>query len=176
MQSIGIDLGAAQSDVAMIATQGSKIVRHKLKTKELGMWLRRQEPSRVVMESCTQSRAVAQLAMQANHEAIVIPAHIVRSFGVARRGIKTDKKDAEALAHAGLRNQDLPSVYIRPAKEEERKELVSARALLIENRTRIVLHLKSSLRGRLIHITGRATPSTFTQVIRKAFISDERGP
>jgi transposase len=121
MQSIGIDLGAAQSDVAMIATQGSKIVRHKLKTKELGAWLRRQEPSRVVMESCTQSRAVAQLAMQAHHEAIVIPAHIVRNFGVAQRGIRTDKKDAEALAHAGLRNQDLSSVYIRPAKEEERK-------------------------------------------------------
>jgi transposase len=105
----------------------------------------------------------------------VIPAHIVRSFGVGRRGIKTDKKDAEVLAQAGIRNQDLPSVYIRPAKEEARRELVSARALLIANRTRIALHLKSSLRGRLIHVAGRATPKTFTEVIRKAFISDELG-
>ncbi len=175
MQSIGIDLGAAQSHVAIWGAEGSKIGAATVKTKELGTWLQNQAPSRVVMEACTQSRAVAQLAMAAQHTAIVMPAHLVRGYGIGQRGIKTDKKDAEVLAQAGFRNPDLPSVYMRPAVAEARRELVSARSLLIANRSRLALHLKAALRSRLIHLAGRATPKTFTTAIRKALLSDARG-
>jgi transposase len=79
------------------------------------------------------------------------------------------------LSLAGQRSQELPSVYLRPAEAEARRELISTRALLVENRTRLALNLKSALRGRLIHIKGRANPALFTAVIRKAFTDDVLG-
>jgi transposase len=175
MESIGIDLGAAQSHVCVYGEAGTKELLTSIKTKEIGNWLRRRAPSRVVMESCTQSRAVAMLAGEAKHEVVVIPAHYVRSLGVGRRGIKTDKKDAEVLAQVGYRNVDLPTVHIRESIAEERRELITARELLIKNRSAIALHLKSTLRSRLSHVKGRANPQNFTTVIRKQFLDDERG-
>jgi transposase len=175
MESIGIDLGAAQSHVSVCDDNGVRVTHQTVKTAGLGQWLKGRPPSRVVMESCTQSRAVAALAKAAQHTVVVVPAHYMPSLGVGRRGIKTDKKDAEVLAHVGHRNQDLPSVYQRGDIAEAWRELMSARDLLIENRTRLALHLKSTLRGRLIHVVARANPANFTTKIRDYLLADPSG-
>lgn len=174
MQSIGIDLGATQSHVFICSDDGSGLAQ-TVRTPELGRWLKKQPISRVVMESCTQSRAVALLAKQAQHDTVIVPAHFVRSLGVGRRGIKTDKKDAEVLALAGHRSPDLPSVHLRTETAEARRELVSARALLIAHRTAVVLHLKSVMRGRLTQLKGRLNPAQFVAQMREALMQDPRG-
>ncbi len=174
MQSIGIDLGATQSHVFICGDDGTGLAQ-TVRTPELGRWLKKQPISRVVMESCTQSRAVALLAKQAQHDTVIVPAHFVRSLGVGRRGIKTDKKDAEVLALAGQRSPDLPSVYLRTETAEARRELVSARALLIAHRTAVVLHLKCVMRGRLMRLKGRFNPAHFAALMREALVQDPRG-
>ena len=174
MQSIGIDLGAKQSHL-VLANDQAPMQTLSLPTATLGAWLRTQPRSRVVMETCTQSRAVARAALAAQHETLVVPSTVVRALGVGRRGIKTDKRDAEVLATAGLRNPDLPSVYLRRPDTEAKRALLSARQALIEGRTRLVLHLKSTLRGRLVVL--RATPSaaSFATSVRDALLATAEG-
>ncbi len=59
MDHIGIDLGAKHSNIVIMSTEGQRTFQGKVKTNELPQWLKKREKSRVVMESCTQSPAIA---------------------------------------------------------------------------------------------------------------------
>lgn len=166
MEHIGIDLGASHSHVAILSDSGEVKKRRKMVTPELPQWLKDQPPSRVVMEACTQSPAIARASLDAGHETRVVPGNVVRALGVGARGIKTDDRDAEILARASVRNEDLPSVHLRSDKSCSRRTLLAARATLLEARKSITLSVKSWLRGRLIHLKGRAHPSTFCDAVR----------
>jgi transposase len=174
MDHIGIDLGAANSHVVVLAASGKKTKR-KLKTGDLPRWLMQQPPSNVVMEACTQSPAIARAAIAAKHNTKVVPAHLVRLLGVGARGIKTDDRDAEAVANASLQNSQLPTVHLRSEKSCARRELISARALLIKSRRTIATNVKSWLRGRLMTLRGRATSKVFCDAVRTVALEHPDG-
>jgi transposase len=173
VEHIGIDLGARHSHVVVLT--GKLEQRRKVVTSELPRWLLKRSPSRVVMEACTQSPAIARAAKAAGHETIVVPGNVVRALGVGARGIKTDDRDAEVLARASVRNQDLPSVHLRSALSCSRRTLLAARATLVEGRKAITLSVKSWLRGQLIHLKGRAHPSTFCETVRRMALEHPDG-
>jgi transposase len=151
------------------------MTRRKVPTTELPGWLLRQPASRVVMEACTQSPAVAAAAIAAGHSTKVVPGQLVRALGVGARGIKTDDRDAEALARASLHNEHLPSVHLRSERSRSRRELLSARATLLNARKSISLSIKSWLRGRLVVIRGRASSKSFATVVRRAALEHPDG-
>ncbi len=138
-------------------------------------WLKKVEPSRVVMEACTQSAAVARLAQLHHHEAVVIPGTQVRALGVGARGIKTDERDAEVLARASLRNESLPSVHQRSEQATHQRELIATRCRLVKMRAQTSLSVKSYLRGRLIMLKGRASSQTFCDAVRAVLQKREEG-
>lgn len=175
MEHVGIDLGAKHSHVVVISEAGEVVARGKRKTAELPRWLARQELRCVVMEACTQSPAVAKAAVAAGHQTRVIPGVVVRALGVGARGIKTDWRDAEMLARASLRNEELPSVHSRSEESQSRRELLSARATLVEARKRIALSVKSWLRGRLLTLKGRANAPAFAAAVREIALEHEDG-
>ena len=166
MDHIGIDLGATNSHVVVLSPAGSTKAKRKLKTADLPQWLKIQAPSHVVMEACTQSPAIARAALAAKHTTKVVPAHLVRLLGVGARGIKTDDRDAEAVAKDSLHNSDLPSVHLRSEFSAQRRELLASRAILIKSRRSIATSVKSWLRGRLISLRGRASSKKFCDVVR----------
>lgn len=173
MEHIGIDLGASQSHVVVL--YGEQLVRSRVATPELPGWLCRRPPGRVVMEACTQSQAIARAAIAAGHQTFVVPGHLVRALGVGARGIKTDDRDAEALARASLYNPQLPSVHLRSEPSRSRSELLSARATLVEARKSISNLLKSWLRGRLIRLKGVAINKSFVDAVRKIALEHAEG-
>jgi transposase len=175
MEHIGIDLGSKKSHIAVKNTQSEKGFQTEVPTAELGTWLKMRAPGRVVMESCTQSIAVSRMALTAGHETIVIPGHAVRALGVGRRGIKTDTRDAEVLANASVRNPDLPTVHLRSITQQEMLERMSARSLLVENRTKIINHLKGYLRSRLITVRATSTAKSFPDAIREVLLQSPEG-
>jgi len=128
-----------------------------------------------VMEACTQSPAVARAANAAGHDTKVVPGQLVRLLGVGARGIKTDERDAEALARASLRNEQLPSVHLRSELSCSRRELLAARATLLEARKSIALSVKSWLRGRLIVLRGRASSKHFAAAVRLVALKHQDG-
>lgn len=167
MEHVGIDLGKNHSHVVVV-TQHGEIVRERVVTHSLPGWLKSRSRSRVVMEACTQSHAVATAALASGHEAIVVPTAVVRALGVGARGIKTDERDAEALANASLRNLMLPSSHLRSRESKERLGIVSARDILLRGRRDTSLHIKSWLRGNLISVKGRANVPEFVASVRRA--------
>lgn len=167
MEHIGIDLGAAYSHVVILSDNGDKLQRKRVKTGDLPAWLKLCAPSRVVMEACTQSPAVARAASACKHEVRVVPGNCVRALGVGARGIKTDDRDAEVLARASVRICELPSVHLRSEASRRRREVLAARHKLLDARKAIVLSVKSWLRGHLTHLKGRFSPKTFSKTVRQ---------
>lgn len=174
MEHVGIDLGARRSHVVTIDSQG-KCTRTEVKTSMLVGWLRARPASRVVMEACTQSPAIGAGARAAGHEVVIVPGAVVRSLGVGARGIKTDYRDAEALARASVRNDELPSVHLRSPEARARREQMTTRALLVKQRKQTALSIKSWLRGRLIVLEGRASSSAFPEAVRRAALAHSDG-
>lgn len=175
MEHVGIDLGATHSHLVIVSSEGGAPRRLRLATSQLPDWLQSHSPSRVVMEACTQSPAVARASVAAKHETWVIPGNVVRALGVGARGIKTDDRDAEVLAQASLRNVELPGVHLRSERSESRRELLNARSLLLEMRKSASLSIKSWLRGRLIHLKGRASSKHFCEAVRAAALAGPDG-
>jgi transposase len=96
-------------------------------------------------------------------------------LGVGARGIKTDDRDAEVLAHACFRNEQLPSVHLRSERSCSRRELLASRHTLLDARKNVVLSVKSWLRGRLVVLTGRANPATFCDAVRRVALEHPEG-
>lgn len=167
MDHVGIDLGAMKSHVVRLDSKGEVVERWSLKTTELESWMRRLERSRVVMEACTQSAAIARQASKVGHEAIIVSGTLVRALGVGARGIKTDDRDAEVLARASLRNESLPSVHIRSEQATAQRGLIQARCHLVRMRRQSSTAIKSHLRGRLLQVRGRADGIAFASKVRE---------
>jgi transposase len=127
------------------------------------------------MEACTQSPAIARAALEAEHQVFVIPGTLVRALGVGARGIKTDERDAETLARASLRNEDLPTVHLRSEPSRSHRELLMARATLRDARKAVANSVKTWLRGRLIRIRGRASSLAFCDAVRKVALESSDG-
>ena len=168
VEHIGIDLGAKVCHVVIVGAEGADILCRAVATRHLRAFLSKREPSLVVMETCTQSRAAARIALEVGHRVRVVPTQLVRALGVGARGIKTDARDARVLAHASQRMVDgLPGVHLRGDESVRTKELLAARRLLVSARSKLALSCKSWLRGRLLVIRGRATSSHFSQAFRR---------
>lgn len=175
MEHVGIDLGARHSHIVVVSEAGEVMGRSRVETSSLPRWLKKRSHSRVVMEACTQSPAIARASLAAGHETKVVPGMMVRALGVGARGIKTDDRDAEVLARASHRIAELPSVHLRSDLSRKRRELTSARASLLEARKAIALNVRSWLRGRLVLIRGRADTPSFAVAVRRAAREHEEG-
>jgi transposase len=175
MDHIGIDLGAKHSHVVVMTAAAQVALRTRVETRTLPTWLERREPGRVVMEACTQSPVIARASLSAGHQTVVVPGSLVRALGVGARGIKTDDRDAEVLARASVRNEELPSVHLRGEVSRNRREIISARAVLVKTRRSIALSIKSWLRGRLITLRGKANTVAFCDAVRRVALADAEG-
>ena len=175
MEHIGIDLGATHSHLVIASNTGELLARKKIRTSTLPAWLKSRAPSYVVMEACTQSPVIASIALDAQHEVRVIPGQLVRALGVGARGIKTDDRDAEVLAKASVRNEELPCVHLRSLESRTQRELLAARGLLLKARCSIILNVKSWLRGRLVLLRGRGNSRAFVDAVREAALKHPDG-
>lgn len=152
MQHIAIDLGGRESQIC-VRDQTTRIIDEKKHTtKKLGEYLARQERSRVIVETSAEAFAVADLAIKAGHEVRVVPATLARTLGVGARGIKTDRRDAQALSEVSCK-VDLRSVHVPSEQARLWRSICNARDTLVSARTQMVNTVKSQLRSRLV-LTG----------------------
>jgi transposase len=126
------------------------------------------------LEACTQSAVIARAAEAAGHQVRILAGSLVRTIGVGRRGIKTDERDALVLAEASHRIPELPNVHRRSRHSVERHQLQAARHLLVESRKRIVVSIKSFLRGRLQLLGGRPSKK-FPEAARALALAHSEG-
>ena len=66
MQHVAIDLGGKESQVCVRAADGQILHESKIATLRLPQFLRRQAPSRVILESCAEAFRIATLRRNAS--------------------------------------------------------------------------------------------------------------
>ena len=173
MEHIGIDLGSKESQVCVRNGVGEIVEEKRCRTDQLGRYLGKRAPGRVVLETCTEAFRIAGGARQQGHDVRVVAATLVRSLGVGQRGLKNDRRDARALSEASCR-MELPSVHIPSVVSQEVKAICVSREALIKTRTQLVSRVRSYVRSRL-GAPLRATPESLPGKIKRALLADAEG-
>jgi len=106
MDHLALDLGGRESQLCLRAPDGTILEERRLATKSVGKLFER-PAARIIMETCTEAFAIADLAVAKGHEVRVVPAGLARKLGVGARGLKNDQRDARALSEVSTRI-DLP--------------------------------------------------------------------
>lgn len=138
MDDVGMDLGKKESQIAII-TEAGELVEKRIRTEpeRLRQYFKERPPSRILIEASTISEWVARLLEELGHEVVVADPNYAPMYAQRSRRVKTDKRDALALAEARRLG-----VY-RPAhrtSEEQRhvRGLLTVRDSLVRSRARLV--------------------------------------
>jgi transposase len=159
VQHLAIDLGGRESQIC-VRDSTTKIVDEKrVPTRRLSDYLAKQAKSRVILETSAEAFAVADAALAAGHEVRVVPATLARTLGVGAHGIKTDRRDAQALSAVSCK-VDLLSVHVPSRQAREWRAQLSSRDALVTARTKLANTLTSQLRGRLVQLGRRLSGAT----------------
>jgi transposase len=167
VEHFAIDLGGRESQVCVRKGDGAVVREERVRNGDLATLLERPK-SRVVMETCAEAFAVADLAMSLGHEVRVVPASLVRSLGVGARRTKTDRRDAQVLSEVSTRI-DLPSVHVPSQWSREAKSLCGMRDALVQARTQLVNTVRGYLRRRLSRFRG-GTVETLPKRVRQRYL------
>jgi len=173
MEHIGLDLGGRESQVCVRNATGEIVEEARVPTRALGTYLRNRPPSRVVLETCAESFAIADAAEQAGHTVNVVPSTLVRSLGVGARGIKTDVRDARLQSELSCRMKELPRVHVPSQSARELKTALNMREALVTARTQLTNTVRGYLRGKLTQV--RCTPETMPMRVRAALLAQPTG-
>ncbi len=171
MDHVAIDLGGRKSQLCHRDATGQIVEERAVPTRQLDKLLGKLPPCRVIVETSAEAFQVADWALGHGHEVRVVPATLVRSLGVGRRGIKTDVQDARVLSEVSCRI-DLPSVHVPSELSRELKSVCTARENLVGCRTRLVNGIRSWLRTQVRSV--RATPATLARRVRELMQAEER--
>jgi transposase len=120
---------------------------------------------RVVLEAGTHSPWVSRMLEQLGHEAVV--AHPSAVYGPRRRKKRIDRMDAEFLARQGRADvQLLHPIQHRRLQAQEHRAVIRARDPLIRSRTRLINHVRGSVKARGNRI-GRCSAESFPRNARR---------
>jgi transposase len=164
---IGIDLGDTNSAwCARRRSDQQVMVEAVVKTSVTGMHeafgqLPRQ---RIVMETGTHSRWVAQLLELCGHEVIVANARKLKL--IAENNQKSDKVDARLLSQMGCLNVEwLHPVYRRSQQTHSDLTVLRAREALVEMRTGLVNCIRGTVKSFGCRLK-TCTPENFVEVVK----------
>ena len=164
MEHVAIDLGSKQSHFCIRAADGTIRKEGRIETAKLKEWLPMLTPSRIIVETCAESFAVADAAVGAGHEVRVVPATLAPSLGVGEHGVKTDKRDCRQISMASCR-VELGSVHIPSKTAREWKSLCNFRDAQVETRTKLINTVRGWLRTQIL-TPGKGTAVTFPKRVR----------
>jgi len=171
---IAIDLSLSKSQICVRAADGTIVDERAWPTRNLPLYLAKCAASRVIVESSCEAFAVADIAKRHGHEPVVIPSLLVRSLGVGSRGVKNDRKDAQAISSASCQIQKLPSIHIPSAAARSIKALCTSREATVATRTKLVNTVRSWLRTQLISLA-KGAPETFPKRVRELLLKRRDG-
>lgn len=157
MDSIGIDVAKCQSQVAILCEDGELIERRiPTRTTHLTTLLGARPRARILLEACTESEWVARCLEALGHEVIVADPNYAPMYGMRQRRIKTDRRDALALAEACRLGAYRPVHRVSEAQHLVRAQLTT-REVLVRTRSRCICVIRALLRQEGLRVpTGNA--------------------
>jgi transposase len=146
MDHIGIDAGMMNSHICELQEIG-EVVERQIRTerKRLADVFGNRPKARILLEASTESEWIAGCLEELGHEVIVADPNYAPMYAQRSRRIKTDRRDARALAEACRLGAYRPAHRASPAQRDVRARL-GIRELLVRTRTRWIVHIRSLLR------------------------------
>jgi transposase len=171
---IGCDVHKREAQIAILQENGAwaEPVRLPCTREALTAFARQhlQPDDRLALEATFHTWALVELLRPFVGEVVV--SNPLRTKAIASAKIKTDKVDARVLAEL-LRSDFLPRVWQPDPETQRRRRLVSRRASLVGDRTKIKNRLHAVLHHRLIPA---AVPDLFNPPGRRWLAARELDP
>jgi transposase len=101
MDHIGIDVYKRESQIFILA-EGGEIIEQRIRTEPERFAAVLGARARIVIEASTDSEWVARCPEALGHEVIVADPNFAPMYATRTRKVKTDRRDARALAEACL--------------------------------------------------------------------------
>ena len=136
---VAIDTSKSVFTLHATDAQGGPVLRRNLRRGELVAFFAKLPPTEVAMEACGGSHHWGRTLQAQGHRVRLIPPQYVKPF--VKRG-KNDRNDAEAISEAAAR-PGMREVAVKSAEMQAQAMLLSARDLLVRQRTQLV----NALRG-----------------------------
>jgi len=146
MDHIGIDVHKMHSQICILSEDG-ELIERRIRTEparfaeELGG----RPPARILIESATESEWVARCLEALGHEVIVADPNFAPMYAQRTRKVKTDRRDARALAEAGVLGAYRRAHRLSDDQRHVRARL-TVRDALVPTRTGYLSIIRSLLR------------------------------
>src|SRR5712692_6037526 len=153
MDHIGIDVHKKESQICILA-DGGEVIERRIRTEpaRFAAVLGERPRARIVLEASTDSEWVARCLEGLGHEVIVADPNFAPMYGMRHRKVKTDRRDARALAEACLLGAYRPAHRLSDGQRYVRGRL-AVRDALVRTRTRYISLVCALLRQRVDHGT-----------------------
>ena len=148
MEYGAIDLHARRSQIRIVREDGVVLLERRVDTsrEDLDRIFAPRSPMRILIESSTDSEWVAQHLETLGHEVIVADPNYAAMYGSRSRKVKTDRRDAAALAEA-CRTGVYRRAHRASATAREARQHLRVRSHCVRQRTATINLLRAVLRG-----------------------------
>jgi transposase len=145
MEHVGMDLGKRESQIAII-TEAGELVEKRVRTERerLQALFADRPKARILLEASTISEWVARLLEELGHEVVVADPNYAPMYAQRSRRVKTDRRDARALAEACRLGAYRPA---HRTSEEQRhvRVLLGVRDKLVRTRAGVITLVQAVL-------------------------------
>jgi len=146
MDHIGIDVHKRESQVCILTPDGEVLEVRIATTRERFREVLGNRPrARVLIETSTESEWIARFLEELGHELIVADPGFAPMYGMRTRRVKTDLRDARALAEA-CRSGTYRLAHRRSEKQRRVTTKLVVREALVRSRTSFISVVRALLR------------------------------
>lgn len=167
MKSVGLDVHKVNTQVCILGEQGEVEGERRIGTerKYLAKLFAEGERMRILIEASTESEWVARFLEELGHEVIVADPNYAPMYPHRTRRVKTDRRDARALAQA-CRSGVWRRAHRCSETQRQRRRQLSVRETLVRTRTRYISVIRSLLRAEGLRVRS-GDASTFTRRVEE---------
>src|SRR5947209_11534451 len=164
MDHVGLDLGKRESQMAILTEDGELIdMRIRTERDRLIEVFGRRPQARILMEASTESEWVARCLEDLGHEVIVADPNYAPMYAQRTRRVKTDRRDAHALAHACRTGTYRPAHRTSTERCELRARL-AVREAVVRTRAAWITRIQSLVRREGSRLRTGAPETFITRV------------
>jgi len=138
LKQIGLDTSKAVFTLHGVDHDERSVLRRNMRRTEMEAFFAQLPSTHVALEACGGSHHWGRRLAAMGHTVQLIPPQYVKPF--VRRG-KNDRNDAEAISEAAAR-PGMPSVPVKSAEQQAEAIVLSARELLVRQRTQLVIAVR----------------------------------
>ncbi len=150
MDHIGIDVHKRESQICILG-EGGTILEQRIRSEpeRFAAVLGARPRARILIEASTDSEWVARCLEALGHEVIVADPNFAPMYATRTRKVKTDRRDARALAEACLLGAYRPAHRLSDPQRHVRGRLL-VRDAVVRTRTRYISLIRGDGAGRCV--------------------------